>query len=319
MTLPPLRSLGYPLKLLVSAGILLFLLSRIDLVEVLHEFGGMQPSLAAAAMALLAATHAVNALKLGVLLPERRVGSLFAYTLIAQAYALLLPGQIAGEAVKAYRLSRGNGAEAGGVVSAVVFDKLVGGFAILLLSLTGLLTEPTRFGGGGAVWATAAALGILLLSVAALAVHPVQTVLLRLFRSDADGWRGWIGRHLSRFLESWRAQAMQPRTVALCLAYGVLSQTLTVAGCVLFGMGLGIDLGYAIWCVIIGMLTVVLLAPLTIGGLGLREISLVGMLGHFGVAPDRALALSLAIFAFQIMVAVLGIAVDLLVLRERRA
>jgi len=310
--------LGYPLKLLVSAGILLFLLSRIDVAEVLHEFASMQPSEAVAAMALLCATHVVNALKLGVLLPERRVGSLLAYTLIAQAYALLLPGQIAGEAVKAYRLSQGNRAEAGGVVSAVLFDKLIGGLAILLLVLGGLLAEPSRFGGAGPVWVTTASLGLLLAGIAALAWTPAQTLLLWVFRSGG-GWRGRIGRHLTHFLGMWRAQAMRPRRLGLCLLYGVLSQILTISGCVLFGLGLGIDLGYATWCVIIGMLTVVLLAPLTVGGIGLREISLVGMLGHFGVPADRALALAMAIFAFQILVAAFGIAVDLLFLRERRA
>ncbi|CAO3441240.1 lysylphosphatidylglycerol synthase transmembrane domain-containing protein [Azospirillum endophyticum] len=309
--------LGYPLKLLVSVLILLFLLSRVDVAEVLQEFSSMQPAHALVAMVLLAATHGVNALKLGVLLPERRVGTLLAYTLIAQAYALLLPGQIAGEAVKAYRLSQGEGSRAGGVVSVVLLDKLVGGLAILLLMLAGVLGDPVRLGGSGLLWPTVAALGGLAAGIACLAWAPAQRLLLRLFPTS-PGWRGWVGRHLSHFLAMWRAQAMQPHTLFLCLAYSVLSQLLTISGSVLFGLGLGIDLGYATWCVIIGMLTVILLAPLTVGGIGLREISLVGMLGHFGVPADRALALAMAIFAFQIMVAAFGIAVDLLVLRERR-
>ena len=310
--------LSYPLKLLVSALILLFLLSRVDVAEVLHEFSSMQPTHALVAMALLAATHGVNALKLGVLLPARRVSTLLAYTLIAQAYALLLPGQIAGEAVKAYRLSQGERTQAGGIVSVVFLDKLIGGLAILLLMLAGVLADPVRFGGSGLLWPTAAALGVLVVGIAALAWEPTQRMLLCLFH-DGRGWRGWVGRHLSHFLAMWRAQTMRPHTLFLCLAYSVLSQLLTISGSVLFGLGLGIDLGYAAWCVIIGVLTVVLLAPLTVGGIGLREISLVGMLGHFGVPADRALALAMAIFAFQIMVATFGIAVDLLVLRERRA
>ncbi|BAI76913.1 methyltransferase (plasmid) [Azospirillum sp. B510] len=309
--------LGYPLKLVVSVLILLFLLSRVDLAEVLQEFSSMRPTHALVAMALLAATHGVNAVKLRVLLPDRRVGTLLAYTLIAQAYALLLPGQIAGEAVKAYRLSQGEGRQAGGVVSVVLLDKLIGGLAILLLMLAGVLADPARLGGSGLLWPTVAALAGLAAAIACLAWKPAQDGLLRLF-PGGRGWRGWVGCHLAHFLAMWRAQAMQPHTLFLCLAYSILSQLLTISGSVLFGLGLGIDLGYAIWCVIIGVLTVILLAPLTVGGIGLREISLVGMLGHFGVPADRALALAMAIFAFQIMVAAFGIAIDLLVLRERR-
>lgn len=307
--------MGFRLKLLVGLAILAFLLNRIDISAAVAALADMAPGPAAAAAALFLLTHAINASKLGVLMPERRVGTLFAYTLVAQAYALLLPGQVAGEAVKAYRLGRGQGPEGEGqAASSVVFDKVTGIASVLMLTLLAIANEPGHFG-AALTWAAAAGLIGVGLLVAALSHAPLTRQLSTVLDSRS-GWRGWIGVRLAHFLDTWRQHA-KPKTLALSVTYGIAAQAAAVVGSGMLGSALGIDISLPLWCVVIGALTVVLLAPLTIGGLGLREASLVGLLGILGVAPDRALALALAILAFQVMIAVLGLVADLFILRNQ--
>jgi uncharacterized membrane protein YbhN (UPF0104 family) len=189
--------------------------------------------------------------------------------------------------------------------------------ALLLVTLGGLLVEVHRFGntlfvalvGGLALIATASGL---------LALERVRRLARSVLTGDAgNGWRGRLGGHAAVFLDTWKLHASRPRPLALSLLYGVAAQLVQAFATQLLGLGLGIDLPFGLWCVIIGALTVVLLAPVTIGGLGLREASLVGMLGLFAVGHDQALAVAFAILAFQLLITLVGLAVDLLVLRER--
>jgi hypothetical protein len=53
-------------------------------------------------------------------------------------------------------------------------------------------------------------------------------------------------------------------------------------------------------------MSLVLLLPISIGGIGLRDVTLVGMLGGFGIATDQALALSLALLGLQLAMVVVG-------------
>ncbi|CAO3439992.1 hypothetical protein [Azospirillum doebereinerae] len=307
-------------KLCVVAGAFILLAAHVDIGDALAHLLDLEPAYALATAVLVLLTHWTNAAKLALLLPERSVRALFAATLATQAYTLLLPGQIAGEAVKAFRLGRGRALEAGRIVSSVMFDKMTGVAAGLLVTLGGLASKPGLFGSQFA-WLAGGGLVALVLLTAGLSWEPACTALVRLLKGHPvkghparrAGWGRWIGERLDRFLDTWRGHAKAPRLIALSLLYGVTAQALAVASSMTLALGLGIDIGYAAWCVVIGALTVILLAPVTIGGLGLRELSLVGMLGLMGVSHDQALALALVILAFQLAVAAVGLLVDLLI------
>lgn len=311
-------SMGYAIKLLISGVIAAFLVYRIDTGAAGRHLAAVQPWHALAAAFLYGLFHVINAAKLQILMPERRVGSILAFVLVAQAYALLLPGQLAGEVVKAYRLARGSAGEGGRVVSSVAFDKLTSLAALLLTTLGGLLIESQRF---GTLLFGLVTVGLVVMAVCGglLALGRVRRLVLGFLDGGGSitGWRARIGGPVALFLETWRAHAARPGTLALSLLYGVVAQLIQAVATWILGLGLGIDLSPALWCVVIGVLTIVLLAPISIGGLGLREASLVGILGLFAVGNDQALALAFAILAFQLLLTLVGLAVDLLILRER--
>lgn len=312
--------MGYVFKLLISAALVAGLLHFLDVGSALRQLAAAEPGYAAAGMAGFALVHAINAVKLNVVLPDRRVPTLLAFILVAQAYSLILPGQIASEAVKAYRLARDTAGRATGrvgrVVSSVAFDKMTSLVALMLTTFTGLVLEADRFGSGLFV-AAGAALALLVGVAGLLALGGLRRLAEDL--RGGTGWRARVGGHLWNFLDAWRFHAAQPWSIARSLFYGVAGQFLQAAAAVLLCRGLGVEVSFALWCVIIGVLTVLLLAPVTIGGLGLREASLVGMLGLSGVDHDHALAVAFAILGFQILVTVVGLLVDLLVLRGRSA
>lgn len=317
--------MGHRLKAVVSVLLVALLLWRVDVAEVGRVLAVASPGLMALAALLFFLMHALNALKLRVLLPEQRAGRLLAYTLVAQLYALVLPGQLAGEAVKAYRLSRDEGrgegqgeADGGRIVSAVAFDKMTGIGGLLLLTGGGLAVQSARFGGG-----LLAAVGLVLAGLVAaaglLAWVPARAALLAVLGFRAGPRReAWLLGPLRRFLDAWHAQARQPGRAALSVAGGIAVQVCAVAGSQALGLAVGIDQPFSVWCAVIGLMSVIVLMPVTVAGIGLREASLIGLLELVGVPHAQSLALGFGILAFQVMVALLGAVVDLTVLRERR-
>lgn len=314
------------LKALVSALLVALLLWRVDVAEVGRVLAVASPGLMALAGLLFFLMHVLNALKLRVLLPELRAGRLLAYTLVAQLYALVLPGQLAGEAVKAYRLSRDEGrgqgqGEIGGgrIVSAVAFDKVTGIVGLLLLTGGGLAMQSVRFGDGLLVGVGLVLAGLVAATVL-LAWAPARALLLALL-----GWRAGPKREalllgpLRRFLEAWRDQTRRPGRALLSVAGGIAVQVAAVTGSQALGMAVGIDQPFSVWGAVIGLMSVIVLMPVTVAGIGLREASLVGLLDLVGVPHAQSLALGFGILAFQVMVALLGAVIDLTVLRERRA
>ncbi|KAA0570358.1 lysylphosphatidylglycerol synthase transmembrane domain-containing protein [Azospirillum sp. Sh1] len=313
------------LKALVSALLVALLLWRVDVAEVGRVLAVASPGLMALAGLLFFLMHVLNALKLRVLLPELRAGRLLAYTLVAQLYALVLPGQLAGEAVKAYRLSRDEGrgqgqGEIGGgrIVSAVAFDKVTGIVGLLLLTGGGLAMQSARFGDGLLVGVGLVLAGLVAATVL-LAWAPARALLLALL-----GWRAGPKREalllgpLRRFLEAWRDQTRRPGRALLSVAGGIAVQVAAVAGSQALGLAVGIDQPFSVWGAVTGLMSVIVLMPVTVAGIGLREASLVGLLDLVGVPHAQSLALGFGILAFQVMVALLGAVIDLTVLRERR-
>lgn len=315
------------LKALVSALLVALLLWRVDVAEVGRVLAVASPGLMGLAGLLFFLMHVLNALKLRVLLPELRAGRLLAYTLVAQLYALVLPGQLAGEAVKAYRLSRDEGrgqgqgqGEIGGgrIVSAVAFDKVTGIVGLLLLTGGGLAMQSARFGDGLLVGVGLVLAGLVAATVL-LAWAPARALLLVLL-----GWRAGPKREalllgpLRRFLEAWRDQTRRPGRALLSVAVGIAVQVAAVTGSQALGLAVGIDQPFSVWSAVIGLMSVIVLMPVTVAGIGLREASLVGLLDLVGVPHAQSLALGFGILAFQVMVALLGAVIDLTVLRERR-
>lgn len=308
------------LQAAVSVIILVLLLMNVDLPGTLARLGSLEPVHGLAALGLYFLVHLSNAAKLRVLMPQRSLWQLLGFTLLAQAYALMLPGQLAGDAVKAFRLGRAPGTGFSRAASTVTFDKVTGLASVLVMLLAGLTALPL---GRGAGLMLAALIGIgALAALAALMGSPrlARPIMAYMRRNTTTGWRLRLGRHLLDFLRNWQDLVKRPGLVFLSLAWGLIAQFLSVAGTLMLARGLGIDLSFLAWCVVLGALTIILLAPVALAGLGLREASLIGLLDMFGIGSEAALALGLALLGVQIIFGGIGLSCDLLVLaRNSRA
>ncbi len=299
------------LKCLVSALLMSWFLTRVDLLKVFDAVRGMPAMILVIALTLYLGTIALSALRWHLLLPHHGYSHLVPLTLVAQYYALISPGQIAGEIMKAYRLGKGS-RDAEQVVASVIIDRLAGVWGILLLAMIGLTSGKHSPAGWGQVilWG-----GLALLAASTLLLRSMPGErLLRTTLSFIAGKTPRLARlteRCVRFLDAWRGYMQGSRTLLGVLLMGTVYQGIGILITQLLARGVGIRLPYSDWCWIFGLVSLLVFIPVTVGGIGLREGGLIFLLQELDLPSEKALALALCVFGLQLFGALLGALLDL--------
>ena len=212
------------LKALVGGGLIWFLSTRIPLTDALSVASSVDPLVIAVAILLYLLAHGVNAAKLQVFLPGLSLWQAWRFTMIGVFYGTVLPGQLAGDAVKAVRLARAQGdGDEGAGVAAVAVDKIVGLFALFIVVALAIALDARAFG-------ATAVIGVALATVAAIGALAAMVFL------PVPAWFGRFGASVA----AWRAASMRPSILSRALLLGLIFQGLCVGICMVLGENLNI-------------------------------------------------------------------------------
>lgn len=295
-----MRFINHPIvKLLITIGLFALIVWKVDIAEAGKRLLSLPPLLAIAAPAISFFALLVQAFKTKILLPDRSVGAILRVNIISQVYSMVFLGQVGGEIARAGYLRRAP-SELHKIIAAVLFDRITGLIGLLILGLGGLLINARHFDPVVAP-TLAVALGLLM-----------GALLMMFFLNEAAAARlcQWLPDRISQQIRhTIRATHVFSSSLGILVAsivMGVVFQAVVVANCAWLGSGLGIDLSMATWAVVICVMSLVLFLPISIGGIGLRDVTLVGMLSGFDIATDQALALSLALLGLQLAMVAVG-------------
>ncbi|WP_175429959.1 lysylphosphatidylglycerol synthase transmembrane domain-containing protein [Azospirillum argentinense] len=288
-------------KIGITIALIVVVALRAGVWDALDRVLSLLPSVLLASAALYLLALAVQSVKLRVLLPECPFSLLFRVTMLGQFYGLVLFGQVGGDIARTVCLARACD-DPHKVVAASLFDRITGLIGLLILTMASLWLETDHFSPGLRLTMAFLCGGIgLALAALLLPLHRLLApVLARL--PFADRWSG----HLERVRTALTTFVARPRLAMLSILWGVVFQAMVVAICAVLGAGIGIDLPPTVWAVVMGVLSLVLLAPVSVGGVGLRDVTLVGMLAGFGVSADAAFALSLTLLGLQLLGGAIG-------------
>lgn len=295
---------GTLLRGAAGAGVLALVITRVPVRDLGERFAHVRPTDAALLIAIAIAQMSVGAarwwrllLRLGERPPFLAVcRDLFVGTL----FNTLLPTSVGGDVVRALRASR-RLREGRHAWSSSLFERLVGmltlaaaGAAATLFAVRGALPERARV----VVIVIAVLLAVALPFIAAplrLLVRLLEKRLPSKFIADVRGVIADLDGPLARAPVRLETFAWSLAGFLLGVAY------LTTAARALGapGHGLAILVGLPI-------VSVLSLAPVTIGGHGLREGLFVVVLGMLGVPKDVALGLALFALANNLVCAVIG-------------
>jgi hypothetical protein len=227
------------------------------------------------------------------------LGAAAGVNLSALFYGLFLPGgNVTGGAIRFYRLA-GSERRMAAAAGAIIWDRL---FATLALCLVGLLCWLVAPLSKPAWPALAFALG-------AAATLGVMAIAMLAGRGDpaapAPPWAassklGRIGRRIgSAFREVARPR---PNDHAAALALSIVAQILGTALYAALAAAVGVGISPVTIGWIRAVVLLLLLLPVTISGLGVREGALMVLLAAEGVGGVPALALGVLVFATTVLV-----------------
>lgn len=208
--------------------------------------------------------------------------AVLAATSVGTFFTQILPS-VAGDGMRAWLVIR-LGCEWRNAVMSVVIDRAVGVGLLIALGFVILLLPSGLTALGGYRHVVLIVYGALLVAgVLALLVTPIFVPLLARWR-----YSRWIGA-----LAASAHHVLLGRKSPAILGLGCLIHALTIVVVWLLGRAQGFDVPIPDAAVLFTVMVGVALVPISVSGWGLREVAVISLLGHHGIAPEKALLFSL--------------------------
>jgi uncharacterized protein (TIRG00374 family) len=301
------RFLNTALKLLVTCGLIiyLYLVHDINLNALGTVFAGLVPWLFAAAVGFFVISNILGALQWYLLLQAQDLDISFRQALIFYLVGVffnnVLPGNLGGDALRIYDIKRLTGKSSGGV-AATFMDRFIGLFSSCSLALAAypLIIDAER------AWVVSVLIPVWLGLVVLLAMG--------------------LSRRLGGFLESLIGRFLPARLSDLvhdlrnsivvyrqrggllvgiwAISLAVQSSRILVYFCA--GLAVGMHTGLLYFVCFQPVAAIIAALPISIGGLGVRENTLVELFRSLGVSTEVSTAMSLLGYIAGIIASLLG-------------
>jgi glycosyltransferase 2 family protein len=304
-------TLGWVARACAGVAILVGIFTLIPFSEVAAVLAAVDLRYIALAILIMTAERYVAALRIKILTDQNRMGlsslAILEINTIAAFYAMFLPGELAGGAVRWYKMSRPSGKRAE-AFAAIVFARLIDTAGLFLVGLAFWLLDDPPVDGGPVAFL--AALAVIILS-ALILVSLDEALTRRLLKTLALLPQVALVRFVCAKLQKVAIAVGEyrelPPVAFLALAILTLGRHILTAlalYCYALALGINVPLVALVW--IRCLLSLMVMLPLTVGGLGVREVSLMFLLGLYGVSRVDAVALALLTLIMRVLFAAAG-------------
>ncbi len=281
-------------KVAVSLGILLWFALRLDYAALGRLLADIRPSFLLALAVLNLARVGIAVVRFRLLtdllqpVPLTELGKQY---LVAAYFNSFLPTALGGDAVRVFMLAACGVAKQQGAVL-IVIERLMGFSALVLLAVVGVLTFPVPRGVELAVFLLASGFAV---AVAAFLLG----------RPAFDG----LARRFPVLDRAWRALALlsaSHRALAGVFVLSIVFQVATISLSFMVAAALGIEVSFTACLALVPLVWILTMAPVSLGGIGVREAAFAFLFGLVGVSTEASLLISLGTFAALLSIAAIG-------------
>ena len=286
-------------KILISSGLIFYIFSKVNLGEVFKALQDAELTYFFIALFFFFVCHVINSKKWQILLRHlgfnERLNKLIELNFISLFYASVLPGgQLAGEGVKLYRITK-NSNKIDRLVLSVLMDRLTGMVAFIILGFFGIVLSRTEILYYNKILTVFIFFIFISLFILILFNNKMAFLFEKLFLK--------IFRHENK-ITSLTKKAINVifsfkgayNILFLSLIYGIIFQLLNTLVVYLLAISLGISIAMTDLLWITCFVSLILVIPVTVMGIGIREGALIYFLALVGVGSTGALSLSLLSF-----------------------
>ena len=297
------------LQLAVSAAVIAFLLFQIDLGRTVDLIAGSNPWYFLAAVAIFVATIVPLAWRWQVLLASKGIhepiGWLTKMYFVGYSASQVLPTTIGGDAVRIIEHARRRPTAKGEAAGAVLMERAIGSAATLVLVAVGLVLAIGRYDNIRFL-VQIELISIALVFLFGILVFSRRTNAFLQERVFPHGRVRRMQRPLSALWASLHGYRDQRGALFLVLTVSVALQFVRVLAIWCCGAAVGINLSPLVYVIFGPLLFLVMMIPITLNGLGVRESFFVFFLGRFDVDADAAFAAGFLFFAVTLVPALPG-------------
>ena len=296
----------FGIKLLISLGLLAFLLTRTDVRAIWALFHSLRLPIFLGSLLLYILAQILSSLRWRCLLQAEKINLSFWRLILlyfeGMFFNLMLPTLIGGDIVRGYqvfRLTRQHEAS----LASILVERLSGYVAMIMIACIALLLAYPFLRDPVVVWLIAASAAGLIGIIAGLLSDQLQALFFRLLKSAG----------LARFHETLHGlyEAVQRywgHKLALLLAVG-LSLILQSLGIIIFylisrSLNFLVPLRY--FFLFVPLISIISMLPISVSGIGVREASSIYFFAKVGLDSAGAISLSLLWFAVMVLSSGLG-------------
>jgi uncharacterized protein (TIRG00374 family) len=293
------RALSSLLKLALSLGLLAFVLNRIGWQQTLQALSQARIPYLIAALVLYLASIVVRAARwrflvsaLDMQLSLARLTQLY---FVGAFFSTFLPTGVGGDIVRVYEVAQ-QSEKAADAVGTVLLDRAAGLLVLLLMAFVSLAFRHSLVG-------TQIAAAIVLLTVGGWGS------LVLLMRRDLLERLGWLRlvckiRQLEEVYNSVHACGVTAIGRALAMSLMVNLMLITMNVFIAWALGVQISLWY--FFLFVPIISALLILPVSMSGLGVREGAYVYLFAQAGVLSSRALIMSLIVHVINMAAGLVG-------------
>jgi glycosyltransferase 2 family protein len=293
--------------LVVTGLCLAYLIWKIDLSKTLHILAHANFGYFLGAVAIMVLSVWPMAWRWQRLLVARgihdRLSWLVRAYFVAYTAGQVLPTAVGGDAVRIYETARRHPTRGGAVAGSVLLERALGGAATLALAAVGFALALGHYDVGAYLWIEGAfVLGTLVLAVALFSrrMRPLLARTAPLLRAVR------LERPVRSVYEGIHAYRDHPGLLFGVFVLTLAVQTVRVLAIWLSGKAVGVDLSPRPYYVMGPLLFLVLLLPISVNGIAVRESFFVSFLGNLGVDADKAFATGFLFFVVTLALSLPG-------------
>jgi uncharacterized membrane protein YbhN (UPF0104 family) len=279
------------LRVIATIGIVAGLVYKLKPGELIDTVRDADPLLLLAALGLAAVVQALVVVKWRVLLRARDVNArllpvLRAYC-VGNLLSNVLPTGVGGDVYRIYRIQREAGARAADVTMSVLYERATGYGAMTCLAALG-----AAFYYGNALFGVLALVAGI--AAAALLAFILPRVPFPAVRQD----------HFIRNLLAHRRELI---AVYQMVVFSLIIQALNISTIALLGSAFGIHISWWYWAFTTWLVALTILAPITLGGLGVRESGFSALAKRAGATAAQGASTGFATAVLVILVNAAGL------------
>ena len=305
------------IRILITTGLLIWVFSKIDLEQFRQTVKTARWWFLIAVWVLVLIIFWINSIKMRLILKKQdcnvSIATLFGVSAVTLFYSMIIPG-ILSTGVKWYILKKDTG-KSSNVLSSMVYNQMSIMVVMTVFGLAALMiTNPTSLlmADTDNHWLLPAVCGILLTAIILISLLLLNsrtggkiikafTFLLKPFPAKIRQKAREILEQLAIFQNVGGRFHLTIASITIIanLIGGVLIYFLSAKAA-----NITAPVGVFVWlCTVIYVLGRI---PISVANLGVREFTLVGLLGIYGVAKPQALLMSMILFSAVILMAAIG-------------